>query len=273
MLAPLGGPLLLSAKPGGTISAELGGQCPRSNVSSLSCPLSLRFVSLPSTGQLAIPMQGKIAHVPPGQVRLGVLYPLQDGVLRIDYRAPSTDLLCGIMDGQENFGLPFEAFGYTIVNAIGTESLPQTAQVLLQRNNAPIPGDAYAMVLDGDTSWVELSELNQISGDATIELWIDAKSVAKGQNLVGKHSKKGSNIFLFGFFNGRYMVRVKKKTVMSKMEPQLRNMPQHLAAVVEQLNKSSSHVIIYLNAEVIASGTIDQVPRTKSVLRNKKHEY
>ena len=81
-------------------------------------------------------------------------------------------------------------------------------------------------------------QLGKLGSNMIAELWLDAKRITKGQNLIGKHQKGCKNTFLLGFFNDHYLVRVKSKTVQSgSQSPGLVNGkpvpgPQHLAATV-----------------------------------------
>ena len=108
-------------------------------------------------------------------------------------------------------------------------------------NHAPLSGLAFSIELDGKSGWVELADYKEIRGDMTVEFWTNPRTTTKGQNMVGKHSISGSNEFLVGFFNNKYLLRVRKGSVVSVADPVAG--PQHIAATVTKLAPDSSELV------------------------------
>ena len=66
---------------------------------------------------------------------------------------------------------------------------------------------------------IELGSFDEIRGSMSVELWLDPVRYTKGRAFVGRHSHKGSNLFLFGFFSTGYLVRIRKKTLVVRPTP------------------------------------------------------
>ncbi len=107
----------------------------------------------------------------------------------------------------------------------------------------------------GGEGYMETADFS-VGDTFTVCLWINPADTNTNQNFIGKHTSTGGNIFLFGFYNSGYHVRIGSQTNTGGT---FQAGWQHLAAVVEKLNGTQSQVTVYRNGVQLWSQVLDSV--------------
>lgn len=112
-----------------------------------------------------------------------------------------------------------------------------------------------ALSCDGSSGYVQLSEA-VVPETFSLTLWIDAQTPADNQSFVAKHDLAGTDIFRFGFYNGKYQATIRGESMAVGTKS---TGLQHLAVVVEKLTASTSRVTIYKDGLEIGQQVVNEV--------------
>ncbi|NCC50138.1 MAG: LamG domain-containing protein [Spartobacteria bacterium] len=102
-----------------------------------------------------------------------------------------------------------------------------------------------ALEFDGKNDYFELEEIS-LNNTFSICMTMDLRATDNLQCFIGKHTKKGGNIFLFGYWVNGYHVRIRNMTHQLGAPAIGR---QHLVVTGRQVGKSSTKICVYRNGK------------------------
>jgi hypothetical protein len=163
--------------------------------------------------------------------------------------AENWQVFCSVPDWVISYWKFDEAGGDTAYDSIGDNDITLQDEAMWT-----IEGKSNgAISFNGSSDYAEATAANDFIPDSnslTISMWINPEVTNDSQCFIGKHTSIGDNIFLFGFWENGYHVRIKGEThTAGTKEPGW----QHLSVVINPTGPSACQVTLYKNGVVLFS--------------------
>jgi len=117
----------------------------------------------------------------------------------------------------------------------------------------PVKGTVLSF--DGYSDYVDLTDFD-VGNSFTISLWINPTSSSNKRCFIGKHSNSGENLFLIGYWDYGYNVRIRDDKYV---DGDRTTGWQHLTVVCKQTGESATQVTYYKNGTILWEHEFDEV--------------
>ncbi|MFH1632590.1 MAG: LamG-like jellyroll fold domain-containing protein [Chloroflexota bacterium] len=117
------------------------------------------------------------------------------------------------------------------------------------------PGHVGRAVSFSGAQWIDSTNFD-IDDDFTLSLWINPLATSDGQSFIGKHTYGGSNLIVFGFWNGGYSFRIRSDSYDAGTKT---TGWQHLVVVGQKTSATTTLVTVYKDNQLLWQHTLNAV--------------